>query len=172
MAVKWLALRGPFTAGSWQALNGRQMATLKRAICDKKWLAMLPFLPFVALTETTNGPFMSCLLGYHTWYARGMNKHHAIKSYVNTCINYLVLQNALETLLRNSLGILPRGLLIKNVSSQPKLYCIHPMKWALIVTETCLQAKVSSMIHETSIECIIRLGDTYIVVLREIDTTP
>ena len=38
------------------------MATLKRAICDKKWLAMLPFLPFVALTETTNGPFMSCLL--------------------------------------------------------------------------------------------------------------
>ena len=39
------------------------MATLKRAICDKKWLAMLPFLPFVALTETTNGPFMSCLLG-------------------------------------------------------------------------------------------------------------
>ena len=50
-------------AGSWQALNGRQMATLKRAICDKKWLAMLPFLPFVALTETTNGPFMSCLLG-------------------------------------------------------------------------------------------------------------
>ena len=63
MAVKWLALRGPFTAGSWQALNGRQMATLKRAICDKKWLAMLPFLPFVALTETTNGPFMSCLLG-------------------------------------------------------------------------------------------------------------
>ena len=63
MAVKWLALRGPFTAGSWQALNGRQMATLKRAIYDKKWLAMLPFLPFVALTETTNGPFMSCLLG-------------------------------------------------------------------------------------------------------------
>ena len=40
-----------------------KMATLKRAICDKKWLAMLPFLPFVALTETTNGPFMSCLLG-------------------------------------------------------------------------------------------------------------
>ena len=66
MAVKWLALRGPFTADSWQALNGRQMATLKRAICDKKWLAMLPFLPFVALTETTNGPFMSCLLGYCT----------------------------------------------------------------------------------------------------------
>ena len=66
MAVKWLALRGPFTAGSWQALNGRQMATLKRAICDKKWLAMLPFLPFVALTETTNGPFMSCLLGWST----------------------------------------------------------------------------------------------------------
>ena len=65
MAVKWLALRGPFTAGSWQALNGRQMATLKRAICDKKWLAMLPFLPFVALTETTNGPFMSCLLGMY-----------------------------------------------------------------------------------------------------------
>ena len=64
MAVKWLALRGPFTAGSWQALNGRQMATLKRAICDKKWLAMLPFLPFVALTETINGPFMSCLLGW------------------------------------------------------------------------------------------------------------
>ena len=63
MAVKWRALRGPFTAGSWQALNGRQMATLRRAICDKKWLAMLPFLPFVALTETTNGPFMSCLLG-------------------------------------------------------------------------------------------------------------
>ena len=63
MAEKWLALRGPFTAGSWQALNGRQMATLKRAICDNKWLAMLPFLPFVALTETTNGPFMSCLLG-------------------------------------------------------------------------------------------------------------
>ena len=63
MAVKWLALRGPFTAGPWQALNGRQMATLKRVICDKKWLAMLPFLPFVALTETTNGPFMSCLLG-------------------------------------------------------------------------------------------------------------
>ena len=65
MAVKWLAFRGPFTAGSWQALNGRQLATLKRAICDKKWLAMLPFLPFVALTETTNGPFMSCLLGYY-----------------------------------------------------------------------------------------------------------
>ena len=63
MAMKWLALRGPFTAGSWQALNNRQMATLKRAICNKKWLAMLPFLPFVALTETTNGPFMSCLLG-------------------------------------------------------------------------------------------------------------
>ena len=63
MAAKWLALRGAFTAGSWQALNGRQMATLKRAICDKKWLAMLPFLPFVALTETTNGPFMACLLG-------------------------------------------------------------------------------------------------------------
>ena len=68
MAVKWLALRGPFTAGSWQALNGRQMATLKRAICDKKWLAMLPFLPFIALTETTNGPFMSCLLGIHYVY--------------------------------------------------------------------------------------------------------
>ena len=64
MAVKWLALRGPFAAGSCQALNDRQMATLKQAICDKKWLAMLPFLPFVALTETTNGPFMSCLLGY------------------------------------------------------------------------------------------------------------
>ena len=63
MAEKWLAWSGPFTAGSWQALNGRQMATLKRAICGKKWLAMLPFLPFVALTETTNGPFMSCLLG-------------------------------------------------------------------------------------------------------------
>ena len=65
MADKWLAWSGPFTAGSRQALNDRQMATLKRAICDKKWLAMLPFLPFVALTETTNGPFMSCLLGGH-----------------------------------------------------------------------------------------------------------
>ena len=43
-----------------QSLVCRQMATLKRAICDKKWLAILPF---VALTETTNGPFMSCLLG-------------------------------------------------------------------------------------------------------------
>ena len=77
MAVKWLALRGPFTAGSWQALNGRQMATLKRAICDKKWLAMLPFLPFVALTETTNGPFMSCLLGYSInechWFRNGVD---------------------------------------------------------------------------------------------------
>ena len=50
-------------AGSRRALNGRKMATLKRAICDKKWLAMLPLVPFVALTETTNGPFMSCLLG-------------------------------------------------------------------------------------------------------------
>ena len=71
MAGKWLALRGPFTAGSWQALNGRQMATLKRAICDNKWLAMLPFLPFVALTETTNGPFMSCLLGSNPKVNRG-----------------------------------------------------------------------------------------------------
>ena len=67
MAEKWLAWSGPFTAGSRQALNGRQMATLKRAICDNKWLAMLPFLPFVALTETTNGPFMSCLLGMLHW---------------------------------------------------------------------------------------------------------
>ena len=76
MAVKWLALRGPFTAGSWQALNGRQMATLKRAICDKKWLAMLPFLPFVALTETTNGPFMSCLLGcFLSEIAIPINRH-------------------------------------------------------------------------------------------------
>ena len=70
MAVKWLALRGPFTTGSWQALNGRQMATLKRAICDKKWLAMLTFLSFVALTETTNGPFMSCLLGLVILYLK------------------------------------------------------------------------------------------------------
>ena len=55
MADKWLAWSGPLMAGSWRALNGRKMATLKRAICDKKWLAMLSF---VALTETTNGPFM------------------------------------------------------------------------------------------------------------------
>ena len=79
MAVKWLALRGPFTAGSWQALNGRQMATLKWAICDKKWLAMLPFLPFVALTETTNGPFMSCLLGMVAF--RGYKDRHMLVAF-------------------------------------------------------------------------------------------
>ena len=86
MAVKWLALRGPFTAGSWQALNGRQMATLKRAICDKKWLAMLPFLPFVALTETTNGPFMSCLLGFLFYYVN-LPKGELL---VNLCVSTLI----------------------------------------------------------------------------------
>ena len=84
MAVKWFALRGPFTAGSWQALNGRQMATLKRAICDKKWLAMLPFLPFVALTETTNGPFMSCLLGSLSKSLFGLRTKKPSKIYITS----------------------------------------------------------------------------------------
>ena len=87
MAVKWLTLRGPFTAGSWQALNGRQMATLKRAVCDKKWLAMLPFLPFVALTETTNGPFMSCLLG-PVWTHESIGYPKIDISYLNAAIHY------------------------------------------------------------------------------------
>ena len=75
MAEKWLAWSGPFTAGSQQALNGREMARLKWAIYG--WLTASLKWQKNGYTETGHLRYemashaaisaICCLNGNHKW---------------------------------------------------------------------------------------------------------